>query len=216
MLDKQKVITAIEQHKIIVILRGLNKEQLISTVDAMIKGGIKLVEVTFDQSGVISDTQTARNIKVLREHFNGLVHVGAGTVLTKKQVYLAHKAGAEFIISPDCNKGVIKKTRRLNMVSIPGVFTPTDVANAHRYGADFAKLFPNSEIKLSYLKALAVPFSNVKFLAVGGVTHDNMAEYFSAGAKGIGVATAIVNKSAINESNYAEITRLSKLFTDKI
>ena len=87
MLDKQKVIVDIEQHKIIVILRGLNKEQLISTVDAMIKGGIKLVEVTFDQSGVISDTQTARNIKVLKEHFNGLVHVGAGTVLTKKQVF---------------------------------------------------------------------------------------------------------------------------------
>ena len=69
--------------------------------------------------------------------------------MTEEQVKIAYKAGAEFIISPDCYDGVIKKTRDLGMVSIPGVFTPTDAANAYRYGADFAKLFPNSEVNIS-------------------------------------------------------------------
>ena len=102
------------------------------------------------------------------------------------------------------------------MVSIPGVFTPTDAANAHRYGADFAKLFPNSELEVSYLKALAVPLSHIKFLAVGGVNADNMQDYFSAGAKGIGVATAIADKKAIFSGDYEEITRRAKLFTNQI
>ena len=72
------------------------------------------------------------------------------------------------------------------MVSMPGVFTPTEAANAHRFGADFAKLFPNSEVNISYLKALTVPLSHIKFLAVGGVNHENVTDYFAAGAKGIG------------------------------
>jgi 2-dehydro-3-deoxyphosphogluconate aldolase/(4S)-4-hydroxy-2-oxoglutarate aldolase len=85
-----------------------------------------------------------------------------------------------------------------------------------RFGADFAKLFPNSEVSVSYLKALAVPLSHIKFLSVGGVNADNMNEYFAAGAKGIGVATAIADKKAIFRGDYEEITRRARLFTDKL
>lgn len=216
MIDREQVIKDIESKKIIVILRGFTTEQLIKTVDAMYKGGIGLVEVTFDQSGLIPEEKTASNIKTLKEYFKDKIHVGAGTVMTEKQVELAHEAGAEFIISPDCYEPVIRKTRELGMVSIPGVFTPTDASNAHRYGADFAKLFPNSEVQLSYLKALTVPLSHIKFLAVGGVNADNMLDYFSAGAKGIGVATAIADKKVIFDGNYDEITKKAKLFTDKL
>lgn len=216
MLNREKIIKDIEENKIIVIMRGFTTEQLISSVEAMAEGGIKLVEVTFDQSGKTPDGETAANIAALKEHFLGRVRVGAGTVMTEEQVQLAYDAGAEFIISPDCCEAVIKKTRALGMVSIPGVFTPTEAANAHRYGADFAKLFPNSEVNISYLKALVTPLSHIKFLAVGGVNHENMTDYLGAGAKGIGVATAIADKAAISRGDYADITRRAKLFTDKI
>lgn len=215
MLNREEIIKDIEKNKIIVILRGFTQEQLVNTVEAMEKGGIKLVEVTFDQSGIISDETTANYIHTLSTRFNGKVHVGAGTVMTEAQVELAYHAGAEFIISPDCYEKVIKKTREYGMVSIPGVFTPTEAANAHRYGADFAKLFPNSEMKISYLKALSVPLSHIKFLAVGGVNSDNLQAYFNAGAKGVGVATAIADKQVIANANYEEITRRAKLFTDQ-
>ena len=82
--------------------------------------------------------------------------------------------------------------------------------------SDFAKLFPNSEVNISYLKALTVPLSHIKFLAVGGVNADNMKEYFAAGAKGIGVATAIADKKAIFSGDYEEVTRRAKLFTDQL
>lgn len=214
MLDCEEIIKDIEENKIVVILRGLNQEQLIGTVEAMEKGGIKLVEVTFDQSGVIDDETTASNIRVLKEHFLGRVRVGAGTVMTEQQVEYAYNAGAEFIISPDCYEPVIRKTKELGMVSMPGVFTATEAANAHRYGADFVKLFPNSEMKVTYLKALMAPLSHIKFIAVGGVNTENMREYLDAGAVGIGVATAIADKKAIAAGDFEAVTRRAKEFTD--
>lgn len=216
MLNRNEIIKDIEENKIIVIMRGFSPEQLIASVDAMEKGGIRLVEVTFDQTGATSDDTTAAYIRTLKERFEGRVRIGAGTVMTETQVELAYNAGAEFIISPDCYEAVIKKTRELGMVSIPGAFTPTEAANAHRFGADFVKLFPNSEVKVSYLKALVAPLSHIKFLAVGGVNHENMAEYFAAGAKGIGVATAIADKKSIFAGDYEDITRRAGLFTSQI
>ena len=214
MLDREQIINAVETNKIIVILRGFtDQDQLVRTVQAMEEGGIKLVEVTFDQSGVISDEKTAENIRLLSEKFAGRVRVGAGTVMSEAQVEIAYRAGAEFIISPDCYEPVIRKTKALGMISMPGVFTATEAANAHRYGADFVKLFPNSEMKVSYLKALIAPLSHIKFLAVGGVTAENLQSYLVAGAKGVGVATAIADKKAILAGDYQEITRKAREFT---
>ena len=215
-MTRDQIIAEVEKAGIIVILRGLQTEQLVNTVDAMARGGIKLVEVTFDQSGKISDEQTANNIKTLSETFAGRVLVGAGTVMSERQAELACAAGARFIISPDAYEPVIKRTVELGMVSIPGVFTATEAANAHRWGADFLKLFPMSEMKSSYLKALTAPLSHVRFLAVGGVTVDNLDEFFEAGAVGIGVSTAIVDKKLIAAGDYNGITELARRYTQAI
>ncbi|MBR4012823.1 MAG: 2-dehydro-3-deoxyphosphogluconate aldolase, partial [Clostridia bacterium] len=152
-------------------------------------------------------------IRTLTDAFEGRVLVGAGTVMSTEQVELAYKAGAKYIISPDSCREVIEGTVELGMVSIPGVFTPTEAANAHRWGADFVKLFPNSEVNISYLKCLTVPLSHIRFLAVGGVNADNLADYLSAGAVGVGVATSIVNKKLIAEEKYDEITKLALAHT---
>lgn len=215
-LSREAVIEAILTHKIIVILRGLSSEQLVKTVTAMEAGGIRMVEVTFDQSGTISDEQTAENIRLLANTFEGRVHVGAGTVMTKKQLTLAYEAGAEYIISPDTCEEIIRGTRELGMVSLPGAFTPTEAANAHRWGADMIKLFPNSELGISYLKALMAPLSHIRFLAVGGVNEKNMKEYLDAGACGIGVATGIVNKKHIADGNYDAVTELARMYTSQV
>lgn len=216
MLNREEIIKDVESKKIIVIMRGFTDEQLLKSVEAMANGGIGLVEITFDQSGTVSNEQIAKSIRMLKDHFNDRVRIGAGTVMTEEQVQLAYEAGAEYIISPDCCESVIKKTRELGMVSMPGCFTPTEAANAHRYGADFVKLFPNSEVNISYLKALTVPLSHIKFLAVGGVNANNMKEYLNAGVKGIGVATAIADKAAIASGDYRKITELARKFTEQL
>lgn len=216
MICREEVINDILKNKIIVIMRGYTTEELIVAVEAMEKGGIKLVEVTFDQSGKIPNELTAEQIKVLSERFRGRVRIGAGTVMTPEQVELAYNAGAEYIISPDCYREVIEKTRELGMVSLPGAITPTEAANAHRWGADFVKLFPNSEFSPSYIKALAAPLSHIKFLAVGGVNADNLKEYLACGAVGIGVATAIASKELIKKGDFEGITELARKFTSQL
>ena len=216
MVCREEVINDILKNKIIVIMRGYTMEELIFAVEAMEKGGVRLVEVTFDQSGKIPNEKTAEQIKVLSERFRGRVRIGAGTVMTPEQVELAYNAGAEYIISPDCYREVIEKTRELGMVSLPGAITPTEAANAHRWGADFVKLFPNSEFTPSYIKALTAPLSHIKFLAVGGVNADNLKEYLVNGAVGIGVGTAIASKELIKKGDLEGITELARNFTSQL
>ena len=209
-------IEFIEKNKIIVIVRGVEKNKLIPLVQAMYDGGIRLVENTYDASGKIPDEEIASNIKMLSDHFGDKMLIGAGTVLTEKQVQLTKDAGGSFIISPDTNSGVIEKTKALGMVSIPGALTPTEVASASRYGADFVKVFPVDLYGPGYIKTLSAPLSHVKMLAVNGISADNMNDYLSAGAYGVGVGSGIVNKSLIADGDFDAITALAKKYTDAL
>ena len=133
---KKSVIEAIEKEKIIVIVRGVEREKLLPLVQAMYKGGIRLLEITFDSTGKISDEETAENIQMLAETYKDRMYIGAGTVLTEKQVEMVKSAGGKFIISPNVNGEVIKKTIELNLVSMPGAVTPSEIQSAHFYGAE--------------------------------------------------------------------------------
>ena len=206
---RETVISAVEREKVIVIVRGVAKEKLIPLADAMYDGGIRLLEITYDATGKTSDEETAENIAMLAKEFEGRMLIGAGTVLKESQVELTAKAGGKFIISPDTNKAVIEKTRELGLVSMPGALTPTEIADAHRYGADFVKLFPVSTFGTEYVKA---PLSHIKLLAVGGVDENNIKDYAKAGACGFGIGSNIVNKKLIEESSFDKITELARAF----
>jgi hypothetical protein len=105
-----------------------------------------MLEITYDAKGIITDRETANNIEMLSQHFEDRMFIGAGTVMTPTQVELTKKAGGNFIISPDTFDKVINKTKDLGMVSIPGALTPTEIQNAHRFGADFVGKFGYSRI----------------------------------------------------------------------
>ena len=213
---KKSVIEAIEKEKIIVIVRGVAREKLIPLCNAMYQGGIRLLELTFDVGKKVSDLETAENIKMLAEEFSGRMFIGAGTVLTKKQVKLVKEAGGSFIISPNTDKKVIKATKKLGMVSMPGALTPTEVKMAVDFGADFVKLFPVSNFGPDYVKAVKAPLSNIKFTAVGGIDEHNMADYIKVGVSGFGIGTNIVNKKMIEENNYDAITELAAKYVDAL
>lgn len=208
----EKIVEAIENEKIIVIVRGAEKEKLIPLAQAMYDGGIRLLEVTFDAKGVVTDEQTAENIASLVKHFDGKMLIGAGTVLKESQVELVKKAGGRFIISPNTNEGVIKKTRELGMVSMPGAVTPTEIQQAYEYGASFVKLFPAGNLGPDYVKAVKAPLSHIKLTAVGGIHDGNMADYLKAGASGFGIGTNIVDKKLLEAEDYAGITKLAEKY----
>lgn len=214
-MDRQTVIKTIEESKIIVILRGFTTKELIDTVSAIRDGGIRCCEITYDITGKTKDEDIASQIGILCERFPDMC-IGAGTVLTKEQVVLTKAAGGKFIISPDTNEEVIKETVASGLVSLPGAFTPSEATLANRCGADFVKLFPNSEVKPSYLKALVVPLSHIRFLAVGGVTLDNITDYLKNGAKGVGIATAIADKKLIASGEFDKVRDNARLYADAV
>ena len=212
----QNCIDAINEHKIIVIVRGVDQEKLIPLVRAMYDGGIRLVECTYDASGKISDEEITANIEMLAKEFEGKMYIGAGTVVTAKQVELTKKAGGKFIISPDTDAEVILATKQAGLVSIPGAITPTEVKMAHKAGADFIKLFPVDLYGPKYIKIIKAPLSNVRLLAVNGITAENMREYLDAGACGVGVGSGIVNKECIGKNDFESITELAKAYVKQI
>lgn len=212
----KNTIEQIEKNKVIVIVRGVEKEKLIPMCQAIYDGGLRLIECTYDASGKISDEEIAGNIKMLAEYFEGKMLVGAGTVLAEKQVELTKKAGGKFIISPDTNPDIIKKTKEEELVSIPGALTPSEITLANRAGADFVKIFPMDMMGVKYIKDLKAPLSHVKMLAVGGVTADNMKDYLDAGASGVGIGSGVVNKKLISENNFEEITKLARNYSKNI
>ncbi|MBE6644184.1 MAG: bifunctional 4-hydroxy-2-oxoglutarate aldolase/2-dehydro-3-deoxy-phosphogluconate aldolase [Ruminococcaceae bacterium] len=213
---KKNIIKAIEENKIIVIVRGVARENLIPLAKAMYDGGIRLIECTFDSTGTVSDEYTGENIRMLAEYFDGKITIGAGTVITEKQVEITKAAGGRFIISPNTNEAVIKKTRELGLVSIPGALTPTEVVAAHTFGADFVKVFPINYMGEKYIKDLKAPLTHIKMLAVGGVTAENIAGFLKSGAEGVGIGSGIVDKKMIEEGRFDEIEALAKSFTEKL
>jgi len=212
----QHTVEMIEQNKIIVIVRGVERENLVPLAEAMYAGGIRLMECTFDAGGKTPDAVVAANIEMLQKHFNGRMRVGAGTVLTLRQAELVKAAGGSFAISPDTNTAVIEKTKSLGLVSIPGAITPSEISAAHRAGADFIKLFPIDFYGAKYIKALKAPLSHIKLLAVGNVMPDDAVDYIAAGAHGVCVGSAIVSKKLIAAGDYAGITALAQQFTDRL
>ena len=211
---RETVINKVIDGKIIVIVRGVAREKLIPFAEAVYKGGIRLLEITYSANGSVSDEDTAESIRMLTEHFGDRMLIGAGTVLNEKQVELTFNAGGKFIISPDTNTAVIKRTRELGMVSMPGALTPTEIQTAHNAGADFVKLFPITSLGVEYVRAVKAPLSHIKFLAVGGVNTDNMADYLKAGVCGFGLGSNIARKDMIDAEDWREITELAGRYVE--
>ena len=215
-MNKSDVIDYILRNKIVAILRKISPEHYLQTVEAFSKGGIRLMEVTFDQTGVFSKETTIEQIRSISEKYQGQVLAGAGTVLNVEQVDAAYHAGAKYIISPNTDEKVIKRTVELGMVSIPGALTPTEVENANKWGADFVKLFPSGDFGISYIKSIMAPLNHVKYIAVGSVSANNLMDFINLGVAGVGVSSSLVNMKLIKEEKYAELTALALKFTSQI
>ena len=213
---KQSIIESVKNEKIIVIVRGVEREKLIPLAEAMYNGGIRLLEITFDSSGKTSDEETASRIAMLKEHFGDRMHIGAGTVLNTKQVELVAAAGGEFIISPNVKREVIERSCELSLVSMPGALTPSEIADAYDFGADFVKLFPVTSMGPAYVKAVRAPLSHIPMLAVGGVDLGNIKDYLDAGVCGFGLGSNIVDKKMLENGDFDGITRLAATYVKAI
>lgn len=204
----------IEKTRLIAILRGIPSDDLCHVLDILSDNGIRLAEITFDNSGLYPAEKTAADIKCAVTHMSGKMRVGAGTVTTARELMLASGAGAEFIISPNTDPLIIGQTKQFGMISIPGAFTPSEVVTATQAGADYVKLFPVSSLGPEYVKSILAPLNCVKLLAVGGVSREDTGKYLDAGCVGFGVGGRIANRKLCEEKRFDEIAINAKLWAD--
>jgi 2-dehydro-3-deoxyphosphogluconate aldolase / (4S)-4-hydroxy-2-oxoglutarate aldolase len=205
---KAQVLGKIKKGKIVAIIRGIKRSHILPTVEALKNGGVDCIEVTFN-------TPNAKEmISDVCNHFN-TVTVGAGTVLDVETAKKAVNAGAKFILSPSLHKDVIEFCNQNNIVSIPGAYTPTEVVQAGRYGADIVKVFP-AGTNAEYIKMIRGPIDNINMMAVGGVNIDNIENFFNAGCMSVGVGGSLVKTEFIENGDFDKLTELSILFKNKV
>ena len=182
-------------------------EDALPVADVLVKGGLPSAEVTF-RTACAADA-----IHEMSEKCPDLL-VGAGTVLNLEQARRAVDAGARYIISPNTDEKVIRRTRELGLVSIPGAFTPTEISGAYQFGADFVKLFPVSALGPAYIKAIRAPLCHIPLIAVGGISSANMHEYIAAGCAAVGVGGNLANLSLIRSGAFDRIEQLARSYAD--
>ena len=209
---REQIIQKVLDKKIVAIVRGVYDEDCVNLAKALCAGGIELLEVTFDQSKPEALVRTSDTIRRLVEELGDKMAFGAGTVTSLEMLELAKNAGAQFIVSPDTNEEVIKATVAAGLVSMPGAMTPTEIVTAHRYGTDFVKVFPTSNLGAAYIKAIRGPINHIRLLAVGGVNEKNIGEFIKAGVNGAGVGGNLVNKEWIKNGEFDKITALAEEF----
>lgn len=209
------VLEHIFKEKIIAILRGLSLDDTLRAAEAVEAGGIKLVEIPFDQTR--PPEYTMEKIRaVCEEGRDRGIMTGAGTVLTKEQVHRACEAGASYIITPTSNQDVIREAKELGMAVMPGAMTPTEIEQCYRWGADVVKVFPSDNLGTSYIKAVRGPLSHIPLAAVGGVDLDNIRDFFAAGVCCVGIGGNIVNRTMVEDKDFDGIRNLAAAYVARV
>ncbi|OLS40772.1 bifunctional 4-hydroxy-2-oxoglutarate aldolase/2-dehydro-3-deoxy-phosphogluconate aldolase [Bacillus sp. MRMR6] len=206
----RNTLATILEHKIVAIMRGVNRKDTLQIVNALQNGGIHVIEITLNTPNALSIIEEVSN------EFGGKVLVGAGTVLDPESARAAILAGAKFILSPTVNKETIKMAKRYGVVSIPGAFTPTEILTAYEYGGDIVKVFP-ATLGEKYIADIRGPLSQIPLLPTGGINLGNIRDYLKAGAVGVGLGNSLVNpKMEINELSLSKTTEVARAYVEAV
>ena len=205
MLKKSKILKKITDIGIVAVVRSETIEEGIRISKACVEGGIPAVEVTYTVPGA------TEVIKALKEQFTSdeLV-IGAGTVLDAATARIAILAGSEFIVSPAFDKETAKLCNLYQVPYMPGCMTITEITKAMQYGADIVKLFPGSAFGPSFVKAVKAPLPQANIMPTGGVSLENIDEWFKNGVVAVGVGGKLASGSS------EDIIATAKAFVEKI
>jgi len=208
MLTKTDIVSAIKKQKIIAIIRGVEESKCDALLAALYRGGVCAAEFAFDDDYA----KTAEIIKDAIAKYGDKMLIGAGTVTDEKRLEAALSAGAKYVITPVCDSFIVERTKNLEVCTVVGALTPTEVRQAMNCGADFVKLFPADAFGPKYVKALLAPLGNVPIIAFGGITAANVGEYLSSGAVAAGIGSDLVVRKAIEAGDFDFITEKARSY----
>lgn len=198
------IFQEILKRKAVAVLRVKEEDKLQSVIEAIYAGGISVAEITVTVPNAI------QLIEKMNQKLDKNIIIGVGSVLNSSIAEDAINAGAKYVVSPILKKEIIDTSHKHNVPVMPGCFTPTEIQTAFEYGADIVKVFPADVVGMEFFKAILAPMPHLKLMPTGGVSLTNAGEWLKAGACALGIGSALLDKKAIQESNYSILTENAK------
>jgi 2-dehydro-3-deoxyphosphogluconate aldolase/(4S)-4-hydroxy-2-oxoglutarate aldolase len=193
---------------VVAVMRAPDGARLAEAADALAEGGVTAVEVTL----TVPDALDV--LRQVRQRLGDRVLLGAGTILDPETARAALLAGAEFLVSPTLNPGVINLCKRYGKLALPGAFTPTEILAAWEAGADVVKVFPAEVVGPAFFKAMRGPLPQVRLMPTGGVDLTTAADFLKAGACCLGVGGQLVEPKALAARDFGRVTELARQYVE--
>jgi 2-dehydro-3-deoxyphosphogluconate aldolase/(4S)-4-hydroxy-2-oxoglutarate aldolase len=201
MMNKIEILEKVKELGLLAVIRGPSAEITVQMVEALIKGGVLGIEITYS-------TPNAEDVvRTLSGKFGDKIVLGMGTLTKTDQAASAKAAGANFLVSPICEPALVKSMVDSGLLTMAGALTPTEVFQAYSLGTDVVKVFPGSLGGPSYVKALKGPFPYIPMMPTGGVSAANVADWFKAGVVAVGAGSELCPPDLAKAGKFDEITQ---------
>lgn len=209
-MSKDDTLSRISTLGLLAVLRGPSLELTLKMVEALIAGGVYGIEITF------TTPKASEVVRILDETYGSQILLGMGTLTTVEHVEQAVEAGARFVVSPHCEEDLAQAMMATELVTMIGAFTPSEIMKARRLGSDIVKLYPGSLGTPKYLRSLRGPFPNIPIMPTGGVSIENLKEWFAAGAFAVGAGSALCPSDWALEGRFKEMTERAQAFVKEV
>jgi 2-dehydro-3-deoxyphosphogluconate aldolase/(4S)-4-hydroxy-2-oxoglutarate aldolase len=205
-MEKSQVVQKVKELGLLAVIRGPSEELTVKMVEALVAGGVFGIEITY------STPNAETVVRTLADKFGDRILLGMGTVTETAQVDRAIAAGAEYLVSPVCDPELVKVMAASGKAVMAGCLTPTEILQTYRLGADVIKVFPGSLTGPSYIKAVHGPLPEIPMMPTGGVSADNVKDWFAAGAIAVGAGSKLCPPALAKAGQFDEITKTAAAF----
>jgi 2-dehydro-3-deoxyphosphogluconate aldolase/(4S)-4-hydroxy-2-oxoglutarate aldolase len=203
MRTRDDIVAMLTNPGVIAVVRARRTEHVVPLAEALVDGGVLAVEIT------LTTPDAFRAIRETRRAVGGQALVGVGTVLKPHDCQAALEAGAEFVVSPICRTELVALAHAAEKPVMLGAYTPTEAQLAHEASTDFVKVFPAEGLGPNYIRALRAPLPHLKIVPTGGVTLQNVAQWFEAGCAAVGVGSSLITREILEKDDWAQLARLA-------
>ncbi|OGN90701.1 MAG: 2-dehydro-3-deoxyphosphogluconate aldolase [Chloroflexi bacterium RBG_13_48_10] len=209
-MSKAEMLEKVKELGLLAVIRGPSAELTVKMVEALIEGGVLGIEITY------STPNAEEVVRTLSRMYGNRIVLGMGTLTKPVQTFSAMDAGANYLVSPVCEPNLVKSMVDSGLLTMAGALTPTEVLQAYNLGADVVKIFPGSLGGPAYVKALKGPFPYIPMMPTGGVSANNVAEWFATGVVAVGAGSELCPPQLAKEGKFDEITRRAAEFVQVV
>jgi len=209
-MEKAAVLKRLQDLGLVAVLRGPSEDLTLQMVAALVDGGVEGIEITY------STPNAAQVVRSLRTAFGERILLGMGTLTEPAQVDEALAAGAAFLVSPHFDEPLAQAMVASGVATMIGALSPSEVFHAYRAGADVVKIFPGALVGPAYIKNLKGPYPFIPMMPTGGVSKDNVAEWFQAGVVAVGAGSELCPPQWAKEGRFEDIRLRAVEFVEAV